>query len=253
MVNTTIRYARFLWMIALVMALAAQAQAGILLNTTRIIYPASDKEVSFGVHNTGGGEILLQSWLESSPDEVGDLPFVITPALARMPGDTKQLLRILYAGSDMPQDHESVFWLNVQEIPQAANENALQIAVRQRIKVFFRPQGLKGDPFEAPETLEWRLKPGNILQVHNPGPYYVSMVKIEVQDGAAHIMKKDSQMLAPKQSMNLPLTRSTEGRPLKLSFISINDFGGQVPYRAALHPRDANKAARVAKTDIATQ
>ncbi|MDB5979841.1 MAG: fimC 1 [Pseudomonas sp.] len=247
MVHTTIRYACF----ALALAIAAPAQAGIVLNTTRIIYPAKDKEVSFGVHNTGGGEILLQSWLESNAEEAGDLPFVITPALARMPGDAKQLLRILYAGSDMPQDRESVFWLNVQEIPQAANENALQIAIRQRIKVFFRPQGFKEDPVQSPEALEWRLQPGNVLQVNNPGPYYVSMVKIEAMDGATPVLKKDSQMLAPKQSLNLPLSRSAGGRPLSLSFISINDFGGQVPYRAALGPGDASKAVRVDKTDIA--
>lgn len=247
MVYTAIRYACF----SLAMALAANAQAGIVLNTTRIIYPAKDKEVSFGVHNTGGGEILLQSWLESNAEEAGDLPFVITPALTRMPGDAKQLLRILYAGSDMPQDRESVFWLNVQEIPQAANENALQIAIRQRIKVFFRPQGLKEEPAKAPEELQWRLLQGNVLNVNNPGPYYVSMVRIEVQDGAAQVMKKDSQMLAPKQSLNLPLKTSVNGRPLSLSFVSINDFGGQVPYRASLSPLDASKAVRVAKTNVA--
>jgi chaperone protein EcpD len=253
MVHTTIRYARSLRVIALMMALAAQAQAGIVLNTTRIIYPASDKEVSFGVHNNGTGEILLQSWLESNAESAADLPFVITPALARMPGDAKQLLRIMYAGSGLPQDRESVFWLNVQEIPQTAGENALQIAVRQRIKVFFRPQGLKADPTLAPEQLQWRLVPGDMLNVSNPGPYHVSMVRIDVEDGATHVMKKDSQMLAPKQSMDLPLKRSVEGRTLGLSFVSINDFGGQVPYRATLHPQDATQAVRVAKTDIAPQ
>jgi P pilus assembly chaperone PapD len=250
MVHTTLRYACFALALAPILIASAPVQAGIVLNTTRIIYPAKDKEVSFGVHNTGGGEIFLQSWLESNAEEAGDLPFVITPALARMPGDAKQLLRILYAGSDMPQDRESVFWLNVQEIPQAANENALQIAIRQRIKVFFRPQGLKEDPVQAPEALEWRLQSGNVLQVNNPGPYYVSMVRVEAMDGATAVLKKDSQMLAPKQSLNLPLTRSTAGGPLNLSFVSINDFGGQVPYRVALRAQEASKAVRVAKTEI---
>jgi chaperone protein EcpD len=245
MFYTTIRYACF----SLAMALSANVQAGIVLNTTRIIYPAKDKEVSFGVHNHGGGEILLQSWLESDTEGAVDLPFVITPALARMPGDGKQLLRIMYAGADMPQDRESVFWLNVQEIPQVAGENALQIAIRQRIKVFFRPQGLKDEPAKAPDELQWRLLGGDVLQVSNPGPYHVSMVRIEVQDGATQVMKKDSQMLAPKQSLNLTLARPAEGRPLNLSFTSINDFGAQVPYRATLTQREANKAIRVAKTD----
>jgi len=112
--------------------LAADVQAGIVLNTTRVIYPAKDKEVSFGVHNTGSAEIQLQSWLEpnwESPDP-GSLPFVVTPALARLQGDGKQLLRIIFAGTDMPRDRESVMWLNVQEIPQAVAENSLQVAIR---------------------------------------------------------------------------------------------------------------------------
>lgn len=240
-----IRYA----CLSLVMILSAGAQAGIVLNTTRVIYPAKDKEVSFGVHNSGGGEILLQSWLESDAGGTVDLPFVIIPALARMPGDGKQLLRIMYAGVDMPMDRESVFWLNVQEIPQTAAKNALQIAIRQRIKVFFRPQGLKAEPALAPEKLQWRLLEDDVLQVSNPGPYYVSMVRVEVRDGTTHVMKKDSQMLAPNQSLNMPLVRSASGRPLSLSFISINDFGGQVPYRATLTARESINAIKVAKTD----
>lgn len=142
--------------------LAIDSQAGIVLNTTRVIYPAKDKEVSFGVHNTGSAEILLQSWLETNlenPDP-GSLPFVVTPALARVQGDGKQVLRIIYAGTDMPPDRESVLWLNAQEIPQVAPENSLQVAIRQRIKVFFRPEGLQGDPAQAAQGLRWQVGQG---------------------------------------------------------------------------------------------
>lgn len=245
MFYTAIRYACF----SLAMTLSASAQAGIVLNTTRVIYPAEDKEVSFGVHNSGGGEILLQSWLESDAQGTVDLPFVIIPALARMPADSKQLLRIMYAGVDMPQDRESVFWLNVQEIPQAAAENALQIAIRQRIKVFFRPQGLRAEPAQAAEKLQWRVLEGDRLQVSNPGPYYVSMVKIDVLEGTTHVLKKDSLMLAPKQSLDLPLTKPASGHPLNVGFTSINDFGGLVPYRATRIAREAVNAIKVAKAD----
>jgi hypothetical protein len=48
--------------------------------------------------------------------------------------------------------------------------------------------------------------------------------------------------------MSLTLKRPAEGRALNLSFISINDFGGQVPYRASLTERDTSNATRVGKT-----
>lgn len=243
MIYTLIRYVGF----ALAMVTPVAAQAGIVLNTTRIIYPAHDKEVSFGVQNSGG-EILLQSWLEATAEEIGDLPFIITPALARMPGGGKQLLRIVYAGSGMPEDRESVFWLNVQEIPQTAAENALQIAIRQRIKVFFRPLALTDAPEKAPQTLEWQLR-DSVIHVKNPSSYHVSMVRIEAHDGMNLLALKDSHMLAPHQSLALKLNRPAPDKPLSLSFISINDFGGQSAYRAALDGNVVTTATPLIKTD----
>ncbi|MFJ4141395.1 molecular chaperone [Pseudomonas sp. NPDC089734] len=239
-----VMFAAGLWM--------SVVEAGIVLNTTRVIYQSSDKEASFGVHNSGGGEILLQSWLEApvkdaaaSTGVAANLPFVVTPALARMAGGSRQLLRIIYAGTGLPQDRESVFWLNVQEIPQTAEENRLQIAIRQRIKVFFRPDGLKGDPLAAPETLQWRLLKNDVLQVDNPGPYHVSMLKVSTRQGTTELVSLESQMLSPGQSLRLPLMHKSGSTPLRLSFISINDFGGQVAYQATLdngHTAQASKA-----------
>jgi P pilus assembly chaperone PapD len=232
----------------LLLLLSSGAQAGIIINTTRVIYPAQDKEVSFGVHNTGTGEILVQSWLEPNAEhtDANNLPFVITPALSRLAGDGRQLLRVIYAGADMPEDRESVLWLNVQEIPQAAAENALQVAIRQRIKLFFRPQGLVGDVAEAPENLRWKLAGDGTLHVENPGPYHVSMVKLAGQRGAAQVLNQDSQMIAPGQSHTFALTSAMKSSGLLLSFISINDFGGQVAYQATLQNGVVTRAVKAA-------
>ncbi|MCS3470684.1 P pilus assembly chaperone PapD [Pseudomonas sp. JUb42] len=228
------------------LSLAVSVQAGVVLNTTRVIYPAKDKEVSLAAHNSGRAEILLQSWLESgiADADPSSLPFVITPGLARMPADARQLLRIIYAGSGMPEDRESVFWLNVQEIPQEASENTLQIAIRQRIKVFFRPRGLSGDPFKAADGLKWRVFRDE-LQVENPSPYHVSMIGIGVRQGSRELMKKDSQMLAPRQSLRLPLKSGPSSETLQLEFASIDDFGAHVRYRTNLNGDQLAHADRV--------
>lgn len=219
-------------------------QAGIVLNTTRVIYQGADKEASFGVHNSGTGEILLQTWLEPRIEGTTEVkpPFVVTPPLARMPGNGRQLLRVIYAGAGLPQDRESVFWLNVQEIPQTAAENSLQIAVRQRIKVFFRPDGLTGDSHDAPGQLQWHLAGDDVLLVKNPGPYHVSMLKVATRQGDTRLSNLDARMIAPQETVRLALKRTAGNTPLELSFISINDFGGQVPYRATLK-KDATSVA----------
>lgn len=227
------------------------AQAGIVLNTTRVIYQGQDKEASLGVHNEGAREILLQTWLEPQTSATGTPdadsakpPFVVTPPLTRMPGNGRQLLRLIYAGDGLPTDRESVFWLNVQEIPQTPSENSLQIAIRQRIKVFFRPDGLAGDAMNAPEQLQWRLLGDDVLQVENPGPYHVSMLRISSHQGGAELIDLDSRMVAPREVVRLPLKGRAGDAPLELSFISINDFGGQVPYRATLKKNAVTSANR---------
>jgi P pilus assembly chaperone PapD len=228
------------------LTLMNNVQAGVVLNTTRVIYPAKDKEVSLGIHNSGSGEILAQSWLETDAENTdpGGLPFVVTPALARMSGNAKQLVRIIYAGSGLPQHRESVYWLNVQEIPQTADENVLQIAVRQRIKLFFRPAGLPGDPLEAADKLQWRLIDGATLEVSNPGAYHVSLIQIGLQRGATRLLDEESRMLAPLQRVRFPLKHSGTGEAANLKFISINDFGAQVPYQAVVSAGRLNLANR---------
>lgn len=114
----------------------SQASAGISLNGTRVIFDGAHPEASVTVRNHGA-DILVQSWLEALDSDKAELPFAITPPLTRLPAGQEQLLRILYAGAGASHQQETAFWLNVQEIPQAAGKgNVLQLAVRQRVKVF---------------------------------------------------------------------------------------------------------------------
>jgi P pilus assembly chaperone PapD len=244
MFSTLFRSSAF-WICSGLMGMAAQAHAGIVLNTTRLIYPASNKEVSLIVHNTGTTDILAQSWLEGGTDSVSPdtPPFAVTPPLARMAGDAKQLIRVMYSGEGLATDRESVLWLNVQEIPQSASENELQIAVRQRIKVFYRPQGLIEDPLKAAQALQWRVS-GGYVEVTNPGPYHVSMIKLEARRNGHAMFQEDSRMLAPRQRIQLPLSSSALGGPLELSFISINDFGAQESYHARVSSERVTQASK---------
>jgi P pilus assembly chaperone PapD len=245
MVSNLIRSSGLWLWSGLAMTLAAQAQAGIVLNTTRVIYSGADKEVSLQVHNTGTGDILAQSWLEADRESVTSTPppFAITPSLARMSGDGRQLIRLIYSGEGLAQDRESVLWLNVQEIPQTGDENQLQIAIRQRIKLFYRPQGLIADPSKAAQSLKWQLR-GRQLEVINPGPYHVSMLKIEGRQKGQVMLLDENRMLAPAQRLLLPVKQAYGPGPLELAFTSINDFGAQESYRASVLGDRATQASK---------
>jgi len=228
--------------------LAVQAQAGISLSATRVVFDGAHKEANVTVRN-GGQDVLIQSWIDSDEGQNRPVPFAVTPPLARVMAKQQQLLRILYEGAGLPSDRESVVWLNVQEIPQASEQaNTLQLAVRQRIKVFFRPAGLPGDALKAPTELDWRLThegASTALSVSNPSLYHVSMADITVTVNGQRTLAADSTMIAPGQTRTFALARVSAGAPASLSFRSINDYGAQSDYRAALVPGGASKATAV--------
>ncbi|MBC3272209.1 molecular chaperone [Pseudomonas sp. SWRI81] len=214
-----------------------QATAGISLSSTRLIFDGKHKEASITVRNSGA-DVLIQSWVDTDSDEAGTVPFAVTPPLVRVSGDEQQILRVIYEGAGMPGDRESVVWLNVQEIPQSAKTaNTLQLAVRQRIKVFFRPAGLKNNAWQAPAELTWRLteRAGkSVLVMKNPGLYHVSIADLTVQSGATSEHPFDSTMIAPGEQKEFALKQLHAGSSLRLLFSSINDYGARDRYVAQL-------------------
>ena len=215
----------------------SHADAGISLNGTRVIFDGAHQEAAVTVRNHGA-DILVQSWLEALDGDKAELPFAITPPLTRLPAGQEQLLRILYAGAGAADQQETAFWLNVQEIPQAAGQgNVLQLAVRQRVKVFYRPPGLDGDALQAPERLRWRLRRerGNSwLQADNPSRYHVTLVDLALKNGK-ELAK--AYMVAPGGSGQWPLPTAAA----QLRYGIINDFGGHVEYVVSLEPgQEAN-------------
>ncbi|NYY80101.1 hypothetical protein DMH27_00905 [Raoultella planticola] len=83
------------------------------------------------------------------------------------------------------KDRESAYWLSLQEIPpKAGSANKLVIAVRSRLKVFVRPDGLNSaGARDAVKQIRWSLeKDGNAvwLKASNPTPYFVSFARLSV-------------------------------------------------------------------------
>ncbi len=74
----------------------AQAQAGVALGATRVIYPTGQKQAQLAVTNNDDSTYLIQSWVENA-DGAKDGSFVITPPLFAMQGKKENTLRILDA------------------------------------------------------------------------------------------------------------------------------------------------------------
>lgn len=199
--------------------LSAQSTASISLSATRVIIKENRKESAVTVRNEGE-DILIQSWIESGGDSAAKNTslMAVTPTLVKVDRGGQQIVRILYQGHGLPEDRESMFWLNVQEIPRkVAGNNILTFALRQRIKVFFRPKSLSSNSSETASTLVW-TRDRNGITVRNPSQYYANIIGVK----SNQTQLKDVLLVPPKSEAHF----DTKVFPDTLNFKIINDFGG---------------------------
>ncbi|APR40081.1 fimbrial biogenesis chaperone [Paraburkholderia sp. SOS3] len=232
------------------MALIGGANASVTIGGTRVIYPLDQREVTVKLENDSKNPSLVQVWMDdgnadSKPGEA-KVPFVITPPIFRMDPRKAQMLRVIFSGdAALPQDRESVYWLNVLDIPpkaeQKADTNSLQFAFRTRIKVFVRPPKLPGSPDDAPRQLEWKLVPapqgkGQALSVSNPTPYFVSFSEVDVVNGSQSWRNEAGGMVPPLGTtvLAMPKMDAVSGAAT-VRYTAINDYGGALTGDAPLH------------------
>lgn len=204
-----------------------QVQAGVIINGTRVIFPGDDSEITIQVTNNGKRPVLVQSWLDTgdsqaTPDTI-TTPFVLTPPINRLDAGKAQSLRVTAVNAaSLPKDRESLFWLNVLEIPGRPGtdfkaENYLQLAVRSRIKFFWRPGSLREGVTSAPKSLGWSASAQG-LKVTNPTPYYISLATVTIGGKTTEV-----DMVDPFSSRIFPDIRSERGNTIKAEWI--DDYG----------------------------
>jgi len=202
------------------------AQAGVVINGTRVIYKSDEQEITVKLTNMGKQPVLVQSWLDNGDDKVKPdkitTPFTLTPPINRVEAGKGQSLRISAVNTGaLSQDRESLWWLNVLEIPArptttADNQNRLQVAVRSRIKFFYRPAALKGEANRAIQALTWTQNAA-ALTVKNPTPYYVSLTNIVANGKTIPV-----DMVGPMNSQTIKATFS-KGTQIQVGWV--DDFG----------------------------
>ncbi|KAA5971612.1 molecular chaperone [Pantoea sp. M_9] len=201
--------------------LSAPAFAGVQIGGTRVVYNEKDKEASVQLRNPDDRAFLVQSWTESeagSPDK----SFAVTPPLFRLDARQNNALRILFRGAALPADRESLYWLNVKAIPSTPREhtrNQLQLSVKTRIKLIYRPASLQGtSPAEFAGSLKWH-NAGSRVTVQNDTPYYMNFSSVTLNGVALNGVT----YVAPKSSQSFDKGPAKGGGSLEWKVF--NDFG----------------------------
>ncbi|WMY75329.1 molecular chaperone [Buttiauxella selenatireducens] len=204
----------------LINAGVSSASAGIIIGGTRVIYDGNKKEASIGVNNPDSTAYLIQSWIDTQNGGTEKAPFVITPPLYRLDPTQQNVERIILTGA-VPQDKESLYWLNIKAIPSAPKAaNSLQIAVKTSIKLIYRPAAIKGTtPEEQADKLTWSIS-GNKIQVTNPTQFVMNFNEVTV--GGKKL--ENVSYVLPGSTAAFDLPKDIRGG--KATFTVINDYGG---------------------------
>jgi len=207
-------------------------QAALTISATRVVFGSDKRSTTVIVANPSNRPFAVQTWVNTaSDDDTTAVPFIPSPPLFRLNPGKEQQVQINGLPNTLPSDRESLFYFNVQEIPQAeANDsNVLNIALRTRIKLFYRPTQLKDNPITRLKDLQWSIKDIGgqpHLVVNNPTPFHVSFARLEVAgNGQNHAVKK-AAMVEPLNSQTYALSGVKSSHGLQVVFSAINDYGG---------------------------
>ncbi len=236
--STTVSWLRPVSILLLVLV-SQWACASVVLTGTRVIYPGDAKDHSIQLRNRDSFPNVVQLWMdidnpESTP-ETADAPFVLLPAIFKVQANGGQTVRILYTGTALPQDRESVFYLNSLQIPpsnKADSSNKMLVMLRNRNKVFYRPESLTVSPSQVPSMLAFSLRrdaSGLQLEVHNPSPYFASFSQASLQVNE-RLSSIPVAMVAPFSRISWPVANLivASGTSAQLKFTLINDQGAQI-------------------------
>lgn len=223
----TVLTAHRLWL-AVGLCLPLLASAAVVPDRTRLVFEESAPSVSVTVSNKNPQlPFIVQSWIENESGQKVTSPFMVLPPLQRIEPNESSVLRIVKLPElALPTDRESVFYLNIREIPPKSQAvNSMQIALQSKIKLFYRPAAVKRERGEDLALgLNLKIDPAaKQLIVDNPTPFHITVVGLLAGPEKTR-MPIDTVMIAPRGNARFALS-DISFNTLRVS--NMNDFGGQ--------------------------
>ena len=206
---------------------AADDAGGMRLKQTRVVMKDGAKTAFFELENHHDKPMVVTAWI-SEADGSNNRDFVVTPNIFKLNADRAGGAKI-YRINPLPKDRESVFYLSVRTMPAVApekvgNEAHLITSLTQRIKVFYRPEGLKGDHKYAAERLIWTKEDGKLMAKNDTG-LSVNVAGVANEKGETISV---SQVVLPFEKVEV---KTEDGASIKgsiKSFQYVNEWGGWV-------------------------
>lgn len=210
---------------------SANSHAAFVLNSTRYIFTGDRDNISIQVNNESSQEYGGQIWIENQNQNDQNVYFAPSPTFFKIAESHKQILRILKINDNLPKDRESLFWVNVQEIPKAPKEgtNSLAIALHTQVKMIYRPIALKDGRDNAEANIKF-INEDNGTVLFNDSPYYFAIINVK-QNGhdvkLSESIKNKIAVFAPFEKISLDTKLSGDS----ISVIAFDDYGVDREYK----------------------
>lgn len=194
---------------------------GVSLGKTRVIFSESYSE-GVSITNDDNKPYLIQAGVTTDLDGNLSPNFIVTPPIFRLENKSTSSMRILLKDAiSLPNDKESLFYLNTKIIPSTEKNNAddevskLVLITSFVIKVIYRPDSLS-KPTDTDYSKVKLQHQGKIWSFYNPTPYYFTLTKITLDKEKYN----KSIMVAPHGQTKIDVNNMN-----KASWFFINDYG----------------------------
>lgn len=208
--------------------------AGVVIYGTRIIYPEKNREVLVQLMNQSKNASLIQAWIDDgnttiAPEKI-QVPFILTPPVSRVAGGSGQQLKIRKMQNNLPHNKESLFYLNVLDIPpnnpQNAGKNKIKLALQNRIKLLWRPSGIAPVDKKSLSQLNIKKK-NNAISINNETANWITVTTIKAQN----VKVNNESILLPPFSNNDITLKNNNASEYELTVV--DDYGNNIHSKIA--------------------
>ncbi|HCN5613336.1 TPA: fimbrial chaperone, partial [Escherichia coli] len=211
-------------------ACSSFANAAFTLNSTRYIYDEGQQSVSVNIHNESENKYGGQVWIDNIEKNSESVFFSPSPMVFKLNPKQKQIVRIVNINDNLPKDRESIFWLNVQEIPPApkGDGSSLSLAINNRVKLIYRPTALKSGRDDAEKNIKL-INSGTDACLENTTPYYFAVSEVKVNGKTINLQvdtKNKLGLFSPFSKVCLGNVNSSGS----ITVTAFNDYGVATSY-----------------------
>lgn len=181
----------------------AEKAEGIATDRTRVVFTAGQTQADIDLMNNTGRRYLVQAWVRGLDGRTGEIlpdpaPFFVKSPLKVAERHGRYHFQIMQTRPVTETRAESLYLVSFKLIPQEETGKVAsdaQVVLTYNVKLFYRPDILKGADREAAVRQPGFRRQGNTLRVSNPSPYWVTLASLDA--GGQNVPETELKKMLP--------------------------------------------------------